>query len=117
MQFQQLMRDKVAFVKKDGSRKENVAASVQSGQVITFDMSIDIEDGDVIERVLPNGRLERYVIVDTGYQPGLHSIPASYQIKVSKESALMESNRSSSVVYNLHGPNAKINIIEIYLTS
>jgi hypothetical protein len=105
-----LTPDRVALVKKNGVRTENIKASVQRGHIRTFDTTIDVEDGDYIERIIPNGRVERYLILDTGYNPSLKEIPASYNMKVKKDSALVENKSSSSIVYTIHGPNARINI-------
>src|SRR5437667_8841633 len=100
------MKDKVTLVKQNGVRTENIKASVQREKIITFDSSINVEEGDYIERVLPTGRIERYLVIDTGYSPGLDQIPPSYHMRVRKETSLVEQRSPSSVVYNLQGPNS-----------
>lgn len=106
-----LMNDKVALVKKDGRRFENLAASVQSGLILTQNPQIPIEDGDRFERHLPSGIVESFSILDAGFTQGLHGIPPHYQSKVQKETAIPRPPAAAShVVYNLVGPNARVNI-------
>jgi hypothetical protein len=107
--FGELMRDYVALVKKDGRRFPNVPASVQHGKIFIDDASLPVEEGDHIERELPNGLTERFLVLDRGFYKGMHDIPDHYQIQVRKESAI-RTKPSESVVYNVTGPNARINI-------
>ena len=112
--FGAFMNDRVSLIKKDGTRFENLPASVQSGRIFTYDPKIPIEDGDQFERQLPSGIVEVFTVVDSGFQQAFHGIPAHYQSKVRKNTA--ESPRSPrpaaepQVVYNLIGPNARVNI-------
>ena len=112
--FGEFLNDRVTLVKKDGQRFENLSASVQPGLIFTDNPKIPIEDGDQFERQLPSGIVDVFTVVDSGFQQGLHSIPAHYQSKVRKNTA--ESPRSPrpaaepQVVYNLIGPNARVNI-------
>ncbi|HWN09785.1 MAG TPA: hypothetical protein VNO50_11045 [Pyrinomonadaceae bacterium] len=103
-------KDVVALVKQDGTRTENVKAVVQSTEITIYDSSLNVEEGDRIERRLPSGRLESYLVLDTGFNPGHSPVPAFYQMKVRKESAIIDDRGSSSVVYNLTGPNARVNV-------
>ena len=112
--FGKLLNDRVTLVKKDGQRFENLSASVQPGLIFTDNPKIPIEDGDQFERQLPSGIVEVFTVVDLGFQQGGVTIPAFYQAKVRKNTA--ESPRSPrpaaepQVVYNLIGPNARVNI-------
>lgn len=102
--------DVVALVKQDGARTENVKAVVQSNEITIYDASLNVEEGDRIERRLPSGRVESYLVLDTGFSPGLSPVPAFFHMKVRKESAIRDDRGSSSVVYNLTGPNARVNV-------
>ena len=112
--FQSLKNDRVTLVKKDGQRFEHLPASVQAGLIWTFNPKIPIEDGDRFERQLPSGIVDVFTVLDSGFQQGLHGIPAHYESKVRKNTA--ESPPSPrpaagpQVVYNLIGPNTRINI-------
>ena len=112
--FQSLKNDRVTLVKKDGQRFENLTASVQAGLILTDNPKIPIEDGDRFERQLPSGIVDVFTVLDSGFQQGLHGMPAHYQSKVRKNTA--ESPPSPrpaagpQVVNNLIGPNTRVNI-------
>ncbi len=38
----------------------------------------------MVERKLPNGMIETYVVEERGFRKGMHSIPDHYQMKVRK---------------------------------
>ena len=113
MSFNSLMRDKVTLIKKDGNRFENIRAFVQSDKIFTDDPAIPIEDGDVFERTLLNGIVERYTILDAGYRQGTGGIKSHYQSVVRKQTKIDLSTQSSPIVYNLTGPNVRVNIQSI----
>ena len=113
MSFDSLMRDKVTLIKKDGNRFENIRAFVQSDKIFTDDPAIPIEDGDVFERTLLNGIVERYTILDAGYRQGTGGIKSHYQSVVRKQTKIDLSTQPSPFVYNLTGPNVRMNIQSI----
>ena len=112
--FQSLKNDRVTLVKKDGQRFEHLTASVQAGLILTDNPKIPIEDGDRFERQLPSGIVDVFTVLDSGFQQGLHGIPAHYESKVRKNTA--ESPPSPrpaagpQAVYNLIGPNTRVNM-------
>ena len=112
--FRLLKNDRVTLVKKDGRRFENLPALVQSGLILTYNPKIPIEDGDQFERQLPSGIVDVFTVVDSGFNQRFHSIPAHYQSKVRKNTAEAPSRHRPAagpqVVYNLIGPNARVNI-------
>ena len=114
MNISRLLKDRVTLVKKDGRRCENLPASVQSGLIFTDNPKIPIEDGDQFERQLPSGIVDVFTVVDSGFYKRFHSIPAHYQSKVRKNTAESPASprpaAEPQVVYNLTGPNARVNI-------
>jgi hypothetical protein len=112
MSFDSLLRDKVTLVKKNGSKRfENIRASVQSTKIFTnYDPTIPIEDGDVFERTLTNGIVERYTILDAGFKQGMGGINSHYQSVVRKQTRIDPLAQPGQIVYNLIGPNARVNI-------
>jgi hypothetical protein len=104
-------RDTVSLIKQSGQRFDGIKAGVQEKMIFIHDATLLAEDGDIIERVLPNGITERFTILDTGFHKGLHSIPDHFQMKVRKETSLMPGGQATvSHTYNLHGANARVNI-------
>ena len=112
MPIRRLMRDIVALIKQDGRRFDGIQASVHKNKIITGDPKIPIEEGDIFERKLPSGTVERYLVLDAGYYEGIPggSIGAHYQSEVRKETKIDAPRSPSQVIYNLIGPNARVNI-------
>jgi hypothetical protein len=110
MPFTHLLKDRVNLVKQDGRRFEGIRASVQPGKIITDTPDIPVEEGDVFERALPNGVVERYDILDAGYYAGIGGIKAHYQSSVRKRTKIETRRQPERVVYNLIGPNARVNV-------
>lgn len=112
--FESFKNDRVTLVKNDGTRFEDLPASVQSDLIVTYDPRIPIEDGDQFERRLPSGIIEVFTVVDAGFHQRFHSIPSHYQSKVRKNTAAAPLRSRSApipqVVYNLTGPNPRVNI-------
>lgn len=103
--------EKVKLIKKDGSIFENIEALVQTGKIFIEDTSVSIEEEDIIERTLPNGTNERFVVLDRGFYKGMHGIPDNYQIKVEKESKYKSTiNSDLGQTYNINNQSGKINI-------
>lgn len=108
--FDTFMNDRVTLVKKDGRRFEDSPSSVQPNLILTQDPKIPIEDGDQFERQLPSGIVESFLVLDAGFSQDFHGIPAHYQSKVQKRTAIRPSTAGPQVVYNLIGPNTRVNI-------
>jgi predicted nucleotide-binding protein len=73
--------DKITLIKPTGERIENIAALVQSKLVFIKDGNLPIEEGDLIERILPNRLTEKYRVIERGY----YTMPQPhYQVKVEK---------------------------------
>lgn len=85
MSFQRMLNDTISLVKADGQRIDGINALVQSGSIFIGDALLPAEDGDRIVRTLPNGLIEEYVILDTGYKSGMGGIQPHFQMKVQKQ--------------------------------
>ena len=106
-----LNRDSITVVAPDGSRRENIRCQFQPPKVIVPDASLDVADGYLVERTLPNGRTDVYVVEDVQFTPGqFGGSPASYELRVRKESAAKPQANPHSIAYNVSGPNARVNI-------
>ena len=114
MALSRLLSDRVTLVKSDGQRFESIRASVQPGKIFTQDPSIPIEEGDRFERTLPSGITEAFIVTDAGFYQGIGGIPSHYQSSVRKITAASSSATSGrsprSQVFNLTGPNPRVNI-------
>ncbi|MEX2536356.1 MAG: hypothetical protein WD273_12240 [Trueperaceae bacterium] len=80
-----LMRDEIMVLKLDGRRSEPVPAAVGNGQIMFESPHLEVDDGDSIFHLLPEGAEEEYVILDSGFQRAILSFPDHYQSKVRKK--------------------------------
>ena len=102
--------EKVRIIKQDSSVIEDIDALVDQKIVHIEDVSIDIEEGDIIERILPTGSKEQYLVIDKGFYRGMHGMPSHYEVKVEKQTAYTKVSRGS-VINQYHINNAeKVNI-------
>lgn len=103
-------KEKVKLIKKNSVTIDDIEAVVQSDLIVIDDASIDIEEGDTIERGLPTGKSEYYLVLDRGYFAAFGSFPAHYQVSVRKQSSI-ELEKDKSVVNNYNiGTAEKVNI-------
>ena len=102
--------ENVRIIKKDLTVIEDVEALVDRDKIFIDDSSLNIEEGDIIERLLPSGAKEQYLVIDRGFYRGAHGIPDHYQIKVEKQSRYVKLSKGT-VINEYHINNAdKINI-------
>ncbi|MGA9896339.1 MAG: hypothetical protein WBQ55_29190 [Xanthobacteraceae bacterium] len=89
MSLQSLQKDRVTFVKKDGTViRSDIPAVVGPGQITTFVIDLPIEIEDHFLRQLPNGMVEDYVASEPSYMSGISGAnPPHYQIKVHRSGA------------------------------
>ena len=69
--------------KQNGEIKE-IKANVQQKTIFSNDTFVNIEEDDILERNLPNGSKEYFLIKDRGFHKGVRSFPEHYQIKYIK---------------------------------
>jgi hypothetical protein len=111
MSFSSMCNDVVTLVKSDGTVIEKIKSNVQPNMIFIFDSKLPIEEMDKIYRPLPNGLVEKYVVVDRGFYSAVNGIQAHYQIKVQKESSIQSDQfQQITNIYNLNGAQSKINI-------
>ena len=102
--------ENVKIRKKDLTVIEDVKALVDKDTIFIDDGSLNIEEGDSIERVLPSGAKEQYLVVDRGFYRGTRGIPNHYQIRVEKQSGYVKLN-SGTIINEYNITNAdKVNI-------
>ena len=105
-----LLGDTITLVKKDGTRHENVKASVQTRKVYIEEVSLPVEVGDKIIRRLPSGIEETLVVKDPGFVQGPGGSLAHYEIIYEREGVPKPEPQAKSVIYNVSGPHARVNV-------
>jgi hypothetical protein len=112
--FEALRNETITLVKQTGDQIENIRATMGTGnKTITFaSEDLQVDDGDTILRHLPGDRIEEYRVIDSGFSPEFHGIPAHYECEVEKTTALRPSSNQDSVVYNvtISGTNSRFNL-------
>ena len=103
--------EKVKLIKKaDSSIIENITALIDSKLICIEDATIPIDEGDIVERELPSGKKEQFIVIDSGFHKGMHGIPDHYQIKYEKATTYHKVFRGQVVNnYNIDNPG-KVNI-------
>jgi hypothetical protein len=101
--------EKLRLIKADGRVVENIEALVEPKKIFVDDASVIIEEGDIFERILSNGAVENYEVLDRGFYKGMHGIPDHYQTSVRKTTA-KSYNTNARVTYNINNESGKINI-------
>jgi hypothetical protein len=114
MSLQSMTNNPFTLVKSDEQRIA-FKGSYSGKLLITFYRNLLVEDGDTIERTLPNGIVERFRVLDTRFQPGVGgAISPHYQMKVEKLGAPIPSLHASTGkvtnIYSVSGPNARVNL-------
>lgn len=109
--FSNLESDTIRVIKADGLQLlKEYKAIVSKNAIQTFDVSIDVEEGDFIERLLSNGKTEKYLISESQYNEGMPpTIPPFYKFKVSNlKSIPISSCVAANNVYHVSGNNARV---------
>ena len=102
--------EELKLIKKNGGIVEPVIGLVSSGGIHTEDVSVQIQEGDAFERVLPNGLVERYLVIDSGFKKGMGGhIPDHYQVKTEKITDLPKNVGQGYIHVTNEGGNVNIN--------
>lgn len=108
--FKNFPTEELKLIKKDGSVVESVTGLVSSNKIHVGDASIQIQEGDVFERTLPNGLVEKYLVIDSGFKKGTGGhIEDHYQAKVEKITDLPKRGNAQGYI-NVTNENGNVNI-------
>lgn len=103
------MTENLTLVKANGQEIPNINAYVQPEQIHIEDGNLPIEEGDTLRRVLKNGLIEEYLVLDRGYYSGGNLVSSHYQSKVRKKTAITHPAPVNNN-YAVNGDNSRINI-------
>ena len=110
------MKDTVFIEKSDGSRIGPFKTAVSGGSATIFDSKLDVNDGELLIRPLPNGKEEKYLILSAEYSPGLASIPPHFSLKLQKTTAVQPATSKHTTVNINHSTGIQVgdnNVINI----
>ncbi len=101
----------VTIVDREGNIRANTRALIAGSELAVIeDVSLTIEPGDEIRRVLPNGQEEAFEVIDpVFYDVGVGRIRKHYQVKMRRKGTFSPHTGGN---YNIHvsGQNARVNI-------
>ena len=107
--FSDFMIDKITLIKKDGSKFENIPASVQKGKIFVEGSKYLFEPGDLAIRRMSNGAEETFEIIDPGFIEKFHGIDEHYQMDVRKLGLPEAKKAIQNITYNFTGNNSRLN--------
>ena len=106
--IENVLVDTIRVVKKDGTRSEEMKANVTEKGILLFRTDVVVEAGDIVERYLSNGAVEKYEVTNPGFHEKLLALDAHYQMKVRNLAVSKDKKSPSSVIYNIQGDNNRI---------
>lgn len=109
MPFKDMMRDTIKVLKSTGQEIDGLKASVQSKGIYLMRSDVLVEPNDLIQRIMSNGGIETFKVIDPGFHEGLHGIPSHYQMKVQKLGLPEAEKAINTITYNISGANARVN--------
>jgi hypothetical protein len=99
--------EQVRIIAPDGAERGSVPAYFAGNTVIIDDMKADMEAGDELRRLLPNGKDDVFRIDDPQYYDTGH-FPAHYQVKVSRKGTFTHNTGGHYI--SVTGPNSRVNV-------
>ena len=110
--FSGLLKDKLKVIKKNGEIIEQIQGSVQKNKIYIMRGDILIEKDDIIERVMSNGGIENFQVINPNFNEAQNGISAHYQLEVVNSNNIKElksqNNHSNNIYNNINVTNAGI---------
>ncbi len=101
--FESLQNDTVWLVKKDGRRLGPYNTSMGPKASI-FEPNLDVDEGDHLERILPNEKVEVHHVTECSFSQGLGSIGPHWTLTLRKGPEKERSQMKHTTV-NIHNSN------------
>ncbi len=99
------------YHRRTGEQTTNVKAMVQPQIIFVPNDKVSIEPDDVIERVLPSGTVERFVVTEPGFYARTDGIEGHYQVKFYREGSRPRLTPRHSI--HVSGGNVRVNVDSI----
>ncbi len=99
----------LTLIKSSGQKYENISVNLQSecGKVLTTNFEIPFEEGDIFQKVLKNGIIERYQIIQVNQSQNLINIDIKKIINrdtaKAREIEKKDENIIANKVFIVHG--------------
>lgn len=99
------MNDNLKIIKNDNKVIESIKGSVQGNKIVIMRSDILIEKGDTIERIMSNGGIETFEVLNPNFHEKQRSFSAYYDMEVVNIKNKKESkndNNNSNNIYNIN---------------
>jgi hypothetical protein len=93
--------EQIFICPKQGVRTGPFAAVFDNERFTLFDESLEINPGDCVERVLGNGRIEKFDVGKVHYEDAFQTIPASVEVWVVPRQVGLAPARKGGLVQNI----------------
>ena len=70
-------------------------------QAVIFDDGLDVDEGDSLIRILPNGKRETYTVLEVSFNSGLGGIPSHYELTLRKDASLVAERKIQHTTFNI----------------
>lgn len=107
--FDDVMTDNISIIKTTGERFDGLKASVQRDKIFFENSSILVEPRDLVQRIMSNGGVETFEVIDPGFYEKVFDFDAHYQMIVRKLGVPEAQKAVQSITYNFTGANARVN--------
>jgi hypothetical protein len=99
--FEDLCTDEVHIQRPDGTACSPFKCAISDDTVAVFDERLVITTADKLVRALPNGKTERYDILDVTFNSCFHDIPANFELKVRRQHSIVSLPKTSVTNINI----------------
>lgn len=106
--FDDFPSEKLRLCKMSGEVIEDIETLFDPDELQIQDISLNIEEGDVFERALPNGKVERYEVIQCDYFAGTPDFPPVYDCKTRKLTGMHSPTKSASPTNNITATQANV---------
>jgi hypothetical protein len=76
--------DKVYIVRIDNERFGPYQTTLEPTKALIYEVTLNAGAGDTLEHHLEDGRIEKYAITNTHFQPQMSSVQAHYTVRLRK---------------------------------
>jgi hypothetical protein len=104
--FNDFCTDEVQIQNSAGELSGPHKCAIGKGTITIFDKTVDVTDGDTAFRSLPNGKAEKYDVLDVAFSNEFHGIPAHFDLTVHRQGSLVPipgSKVTQISISNSHG--------------
>jgi hypothetical protein len=100
--FDSMATESITIIKADGSTNGPYKATFSKNIMRVFGEDIDVNDGDSVERPLPNGKTELYTVEEATFVRGMDVTPDNWKMIVRKDTSLRSKGGARTTNINIH---------------